>query len=414
MANSFAIPSAVLGLMGRRPQTGRSLLDFINPMQADALDEQMFAAAPNGYVESPEGMYFPADQNAQAAARQQMQAAPQNAMPQREKVSGWRVLDRVLGGETITGGLDAERARLQAEAMRPQMMEQAQENERIARALGPQALLALRTNGAALGEGLAAQYKPTTTGAGGISTVFGTGQQVEAPRVLEFGNDLVQAGPLSGTRTLATRGPSYAEQAQMNRIDREAANDASRLELDYQRLGQDQAQFDQRLNFDESRQIARPLSASDQKAVDAAEQNLVRVGSSIDRARQIQAQITGGQLNLGPIANTISGARNALGQSNENSLNYDALLAWAKSARNAALSANTGVQTDQDAIRELDTILSGTKDERVVMAALQRYIDYNTLTQQALQSGIERRLGGRGAPQGASSAPPPPTGFVLD
>lgn len=412
------MPSAVIGLMGRRPQQQNPLLGLVQPQMADEFDEQMFSAAPNGYVESPQGMYFPADAGAQAQARQQMQAAatgPQAGNP-RERVSGWRVLDRVLGGQTVSEGLDAERARLQAEADRPNQLAIAQENERIARALGPQALLAFRSAPKELGESLGYQYRPTTTGAGGISSVFGTGQQVEAPRVLEFGNDLVQAGPLSGTRTLATRGPSYAEQAQMSKAERDAANDAARLELDYQRLGQDQTQFDQRLRFDETRQEERPLSASDRKAIDEADINITRLNSSVDRARQIQSQIQNGELNLGPVTNLISGVRNATGQSDTNSLNYDALQAWAKAARNAALSANTGVQTDQDAVRELDTILSGTRDEARVMAALQRYIDLNSATAQAIQRGVERRTSGRGGggPAGTQSPPPPPPGFVLD
>lgn len=411
MANLFAVPAPVVGLMGRRPQSGRSILDMINPMQADALDEQMFAAAPNGYVESPQGMYFPADQAAQAQAMQQMQPGPQ-APAQRQRVSALNVLGRAFA-PNITGALDTERARLQAEADRPGQLAMSQENERIARALGPQALLALRTNAPELGKGLSGLYSPTTTAAGGVSTVFGTGQQVEAPRVLEFGNDLVQAGPISGTRTLATRGPSYAEQAQMSKAERDAANDAARLELDYQRLGQDQSQFDQRLNFDQTRQEERPLSAADRKAIDEADINITRLSSSVNRARQIQQQIQNGELNLGPVTNLVSGVRNATGQSNANSLNYDALQAWAKAARNAALSANTGVQTDRDAIRELDTILSGTRDEARVTAALQRYIDLNSATAEAIQRGVERRTAGRGQAS-PGSAPPPPPGFVLD
>lgn len=59
---------------------------------------------------------------------QAVAARPQApSQPKRDRVSGWRVLDRVLGGETITGGLDAERARLEAEAMKPQRLAMQQE-----------------------------------------------------------------------------------------------------------------------------------------------------------------------------------------------------------------------------------------------------------------------------------------------
>lgn len=51
------------------------------------------------------------------------QVAPAPAAPRRERVSGWRVLDRVLGGQTISEGLDAERARPAEEAARRQRQE---------------------------------------------------------------------------------------------------------------------------------------------------------------------------------------------------------------------------------------------------------------------------------------------------
>lgn len=404
MANSLLAPSAIIGLLGQR-RNQNSLLPFFQ-QQADPLDELMAQRAPNGYVETPQGTYYPADQVAQQ--QQPMQA------PQRQRVSGWRVLDRVLGGETITGGLDAERARLTQQAMLPQMQAQQQENERIARALGPQALLALRTNSQALGEGLSAQYKPTTTGAGGVSTVFGTGQQVEAPRVLEFGNDLVQAGPISGTRTLATRGPSYAEQAQMQRVDRDAANDAARLDLDYRRLDQDRSQYERTQGFTESRQANRPISDADQKAIAEAEGKLVRLDTTVGRAQNIIAQLDAGNLNLGPVSNAISGLRNATGNSNEQSLALADLKNWAEEARNEILQSANGVQTEGDAIRALNVILSGTNDERIVKQAIERYVASKAATRSVYERDIARRTTPQmGAGSSAASVPPPP-GFVLD
>ncbi|CAB4157981.1 hypothetical protein UFOVP679_65 [uncultured Caudovirales phage] len=144
----------------------------------------------------------------------------------------------------------------------------------------------------------------------------------------------------------------------------------------------------------------RPMSDSDQAAVAKADSNLMRVNTAVNRAAQIKQQISQGQLNLGPMTNVISAGRNMIGQSDQNSLNYDAMLAWAREARNAVLQANTGVQTDQDAVRELETILSGTRDERVVQAAIDRYIEASNATAQVLQRDIERRSGGQvGQPQ---------------
>lgn len=151
---------------------------------------------------------------------------------------------------------------------------------------------------------------------------------------------------------------------------------------------------------------ARPMSDADQTAVARADSQITSLDTSLARARAIEQQIASGQLNLGPIANTVGGIRNNLGMSDANSLNYDALMAWAKEARNAILQANTGVQTDQDAIRELDTILSSSRDERVVTAALRRFQEARSATRAALQRDIQRRSGQGGpAASGQASGP---------
>lgn len=138
---------------------------------------------------------------------------------------------------------------------------------------------------------------------------------------------------------------------------------------------------------------ARPMSDSDQAAVAKAEGNLARVNTAVTRAQSIAAQIDAGELNLGPMTNAISAGRNMIGQSDQNSLNYDSLLAWAREARNAVLQANTGVQTDADAVRELETIISGTRDERVVRAAINRYVSASQATADVLQRDVARRQG---------------------
>lgn len=414
MANTFALPSAVIGLMGRRPQTGRSLLDFISPVQADALDEQMFAAAPNGYVESPQGMYFPADQNAQAAARQQTQ--PQT--PQRERVSGWRVLDRVLGGQTISEGLDAERARLTAEAARPQMMEQAQENERIARALGPQALLALRTNAAALGEGLSAQYKPTTTGAGGISTVFGTGQQVSAPRDFAAGTGIYRADPLAGVSRVADVGPTYTEQnaAERNRIDAIGAGQTTvgryRIDADGNTIFEAPSEFTLGEGQDRyvgDQQVASNAKPGDDPAKAAARQQAALTTISNTRTAVDQALDQVGRLSTGALSNLIPGNQwKANLEATADTIMANLSFAELQKMREAS---PTGGALGGIAVRELDllgaTVASlktsqSPEQYRANLAKVKTHLDNWEAIIQASQQAA------------GSSTPAPPAGFVLD
>jgi hypothetical protein len=139
--------------------------------------------------------------------------APAPAAPRRDRVSGWRVFDRVLGGQTVTEGLDAERERLQAEAMRPQMEARRARLRQAAEAMGPAAMLAFDLNPEKFGENLAEQYSPQVIAAGGIQSVIGNGQRVSAPQVTQFGDSLVRTDPLRPQpETLMQRGPTFQEQ----------------------------------------------------------------------------------------------------------------------------------------------------------------------------------------------------------
>lgn len=400
MANLLAVPSPALGLMGRLPRQQNPLLQLT---AADAGDEWFLNPQAR-----PQGAGVPVLDNGQIGFDTTQPA-------QRQRVNPLNVLFRGLA-PNLSGALDAERARLQMEADAPRMAMQASENERIARALGPQALLALRTNAQALGEGLSAQYKPTTTAAGGVSTVFGTGQQVEAPRVLEFGNDLIQAGPLSGVQTLGTRGPSYAEQAQIARVQQDQAQANARLGLDYQRLGQDQQQFEQRLGFDMSKQESRPLSAAQQRQVETYYQDLNSLDSVNQQVGSYINMIDSGSLNFSPAANISGRARNALGISSENSRNQALFRSDMERLRNESLRLNAGVQTEGDAQRAWNELFGNLNDERVVKAQLQRIQELNNRAIRFRQGRLEQiegqSFGGPGAPR--TNVPAPPPGFVLD
>lgn len=406
MANSLLAPSAIIGLMGANPRRQNSLLPF--PVQADELDELMFRRAPNGYVETPQGTYF--------AAEQQSAPVQPQASAQRERVSALNVLFRGLA-PNLSGALDTERARLQREADMPQIVARQQENERIARALGPQALLAFRSNPEALGESLGYGYRPQVIGQGGIQSVAATGQRISAPQFDEFGNEYRLNDPLTQTSTvIGTRGPSYAEQAQFARVQADQAQADARLNLDYQRLGQDQQQFDQRLSFDQSKQEARPLSAAQSRQLETYLQDIDAIGATNSEIDRIDGLIASGSLDLGPAANLSSRVRNATGLSNENSRNFAEFQATVQKVINDSLRLNKGVQTEGDAQRAATEILRNPNDEGVVRAQLRRLRALNERAIRfregrvgALESG--QYIGGR---QGAQSAPPPPPGFVLD
>jgi hypothetical protein len=340
--------------------------------------------------------------------------APAPVAPQRPRVSGWRVFDRVLGGQTVTEGLDAERERLQAEAMRPQMEARRAQLRQAAEAMGPAAMLAFDLNPEKFGENLASQYSPQVIGAGGVQSLIGTGQRVSAPRDVEFGDSLVRLDPMSPQpQTLMTRGPTIQEGIDQTSAVQKAADDAERRRLDALRLELDRDKY----GSDEEYRAA--LLSLDRDRFFAA-QNAPRPGDNEDRAaiegfkasnERFRRQLTaiGGDPQTGtPPAFDLSPA---------NAIRYKAALATGvgmtpeaaaygdyvseiRAAVSDALRLNVGPQTDQDAIREAQALLSNIDNRDYVLRRLPTVMANND----RLRAGRERLLAQRRPNGGAAPA----------
>lgn len=263
----------------------------------------------------------------------------------------------------------------------------------------------------------AKRFAPETLAAGSVQVL--NGQPVAgAPRVERFDDRFGAFDPVTGESSFsAPRGPTYAEETQRNDPVNLAPGGRAINPITGATIASAPDTFslgpqDQR--FEGGRMVAanntpRPMSDADQKAVADAEAGLARIDNTVTRAEQIAAQIDNGELNLGPVTNLISGARNAIGRSDANSLNFDSLRNWALEARNQILSEATGVQTDGDAVRALDLIISGTNDERIVRQAIDRFTDARRNTRQVLERDIARRSGAQspGQPQTQQQAQGP-------
>lgn len=133
------------------------------------------------------------------------QQAPTPTTPKRDRVSGWRVFDRVLGGQTVSEGLDAERARLQAEAQRPRLGE-------IARSMGPAAEAAYALNPEKFGESLSEQFAPQVISSGGVQSIAGTGAKTAASSFSTVNDTIYRNNPLTGaSEVAATAPPAYSD-----------------------------------------------------------------------------------------------------------------------------------------------------------------------------------------------------------
>jgi len=88
-------------------------------------------------------------------------------------------------------------------------------------------------------------------------------------------------------------------------------------------------------------------------------------------------QIDAGALDLGVVNNWINRGRNFTGMSNEQSRNLASFEATIEKIRNDSLRLNKGVQTEGDAIRALNELMSNINDPGVVRSQLQRLAAIN-------------------------------------
>lgn len=99
----------------------------------------------------------------------------------------------------------------------------------------------------------------------------------------------------------------------------------------------------------------------------------------------VKKMMEGGQLSISPLDNTISKVRNATGFSDENSRNYASLMSSLEKMRNESLRLNKGVQTEGDAARAWNELISNVNDPGVVQ---QRLAEIDKLNERA--AGLRR------------------------
>jgi hypothetical protein len=281
----------------------------------------------------------------------------------------------------------------------------------------PVAAWAAVNDPASLAESFGMRYRPITTAEGSI-TAYGPGSgdtRIAAPVIERFDDRYGVIDPLNtraGVQYTAPRGMTAAESTDLYRVQNPTVPANSRVvnlpsgqtiaegyiapEITPLAAGGTAVITDPtgQVQNTIASEARRPLSDADQTAIARAENTLTQSRTSRQRATQIVEQIRTGSLNLGAIENIIASGRNLAGMSDQNSLNYDALLRWAKEARDTILAANTGVQTDGDAVRALERIITSPNDERTVSASLQDFITASTATAEVFARDIARRESG--------------------
>ena len=437
MAGLLAFPQFTSLMSGMSP----AAMTKPRPMMADAEDERMFAANPNGdqlnqllgalllgQKEVPAMAQAAAPEAAPQAQMPAMAPMPSAAVlpapggavatPQRQRVSGWRVLDRVLGGETITGGLDAERARLQAEAERPQMQNRMEELRRIARGMGDAALIAFETNPTAFGESVGYQQRPQVVAPGAIQAIAGRAA-VGAPQQYEFGDQRRSFNPVTQEDSLiASRGPTIAEQndAERNRIAALGAGQSTvgrfRLGPDGQPLFEAPSEFTLsggQKRFEDGSEVAAvaptvapsPVNAEITGRIDSARRE------TLPTATQMRTLLSSGDVITGFGANArLDAARALAALGNEDAKRQVAATQQYQNLSGGlrvALAKSLGANPSNADILLLEKITAG--DINQSSEALLATVSLAEQRANALVSDLERQLQ-TAAPQAASAAGP--------
>lgn len=116
---------------------------------------------------------------------------------------------------------------------------------------------------------------------------------------------------------------------------------------------------------------------------------LATAGGVIADTAALQQQIEKGDLKLGPVQNLASKGKNALGMSDPNSQNFAAFKSGIEKLRNDSLRLNKGVQTEGDAIRAMDELMSNITDPKVVARQLARINEINQRAMNLRKMNIE-------------------------
>lgn len=118
-------------------------------------------------------------------------------------------------------------------------------------------------------------------------------------------------------------------------------------------------------------QPAKPMPAA---ALKMQQEDLDAIGTNSGINADLGAvvkQIKDGKINLGPVNNVWNATKNYIGSSDEESRNLNSFKATLEKMRNDSLRLNKGVQTEGDAVRAWNEILSSINDPELVTQRLE-------------------------------------------
>jgi len=198
----------------------------------------------------------------------------------------------------------------------------------------------------------------------------------------------------------AERKRQAAVEAAKTQKERDAANNQARLD----RIAAEKRAADQTKALAESLKPPKTLSASLQKEETANLENIDKYDAQIKALEAPINNLTPDPktkkplLELGPVDNLFNYGRNLLSQSNEKSRAFEELKSAIDTAVNIKVSAEKGVQTDKDVVRQANALIaaSGKNDTKATRQALIRFRDAIKTDKEKTQKIIESRRKSQG------------------
>lgn len=182
-----------------------------------------------------------------------------------------------------------------------------------------------------------------------------------------------------------------------NKADIQRERDDRRFEqqMELQRMRDEAAdrRADSRADFTASRETSRaeakelakklaPLPVAAQKQRETNLEAIATASGIQDELGKVMNNIETGKLDFGLVENAKNSAANFLGMSTESSRNFATFKATMERLRNESLRLNAGVQTDGDAQRAWNELISNINDKDVVQ---QRLMEISALNRRAAE-----------------------------
>ena len=330
--------------------------------------------------------------------------------PLRFENNGMTGSERLMGIGALLADIGGGQGNVAAvQQMRQQQAARAQEEalrQQVAGAIeDPVMRAAAMANPQAWGESYSYNARPTVVAAGSAQVRDGR-VLYEQPRTLESG-DQVLAVDSGGVRPLYTRtAPSIQEQIERDKLN-QPINVGANTDLVNPQTGERIAQgprppqgvsVGEQLyvqNPDGSYSLAaqnttpRAMSSAERRQMFEDQEIVQALGGVNERLGGFARMIDEGSLNFGPVTNMISQGRNLIGQSDENSRNFASFRSELERLRNESLRLNSGVQTEGDAQRAWNELLTSLNDERLVRQRLAEIMGINQRALSFRQARLE-------------------------